>query len=88
VTPPRVVRQPPLTYPQVAKRLRKEAVVSVRVLVDELGRVADAETSSGKVGFGMDEAALSYARNCQFEPAKKGGVKVKVWYEIKVAFKL
>jgi TonB family protein len=88
VTPPRIVKQPTLTYPQVAKRMRKEAVVSVRLLVDEFGRVADAQTSSGKVGFGMDEAALAYARNCVFEPARKGGVKVKIWHEIKVAFKL
>jgi TonB family protein len=36
----------------------------------------------------MDEAALAYARNCSFEPAKKGGVKVKVWFDVKVAFKL
>ncbi len=88
VTSPRVVRQPPLNYPPVARRLKKEAVVSVRVLVDENGRVADAELTGSKVGFGMDEAAVSYARNCQFEPAKKAGVKVKVWYDIKVAFKL
>ena len=88
VTPPRVVRQPPLNYPPVAKRLKKEAVVTVRVLVDENGKVADAENAGTKAGFGMDEAALSYARNCQFEPAKKAGVKVKVWYEVKVAFKL
>lgn len=88
VTPPRVVRQPPLNYPPVAKRLKKEAVVTVRVLVDENGRVIDADSAGTKAGFGMDEAAVAYARNCQFEPAKKAGVKVKVWYEVKVAFKL
>jgi protein TonB len=88
VTPPRIARQPPLQYPPVAKRLKKEATVIVRVLVDENGRPVDVEGGGAKVGFGMDEAAQSYARNCLWEPAKKGGVPVKIWWELRVAFKL
>jgi protein TonB len=88
VTPPRVFRQPPLQYPPVAKRLRKEATVTVRVLIDETGRPVDIQEGNAKVGFGMDEAAQAYARNCQWEPAKKGGVAVKIWWELRVAFKL
>jgi TonB family protein len=88
VTPPRVVRQPPLQYPPVAKRLRKEATVTVRVLIDETGHPVDIQEGGTKVGFGMDEAAQAYARNCQWEPAKKGGVAVKIWWELRVAFKL
>ena len=38
-----MLRKPPLNYPPVAKRLKKEALVTVRVLVDENGRAAEAE---------------------------------------------
>jgi len=88
VTPPRVVRQPPLSYPQVALRLRKEANITVRVLVDENGRVVDVDPGGSKVGFGLDEAAISHARKCQWEPARKDGVKVKMWTDLRVVFKL
>ncbi|MCM2268559.1 MAG: TonB family protein [Thermoanaerobaculia bacterium] len=88
VTPPRVVRQPPLSYPQVARRLRKEANITVRVLVDENGRVVDVDAGNSKAGFGLDEAAVSHARNCQWEPARKDGVKVKMWTDLRVVFKL
>jgi len=88
VTPPRVVRQPPLAYPQVARRLRKEANITVRVLVDEEGDVAEVQAVGSKAGFGLDEAALSHARNCVWAPATKDGVKVKMWTDLKVVFKL
>jgi TonB family protein len=88
VTPPRVLRQPPLAYPQVARRLRKEATITVRVLVDERGDVADVDAPGAKVGFGLDEAALSHARNCVWAPATKEGVKVKMWTDLRVVFKL
>jgi eukaryotic-like serine/threonine-protein kinase len=88
VTPPRVVRQPPLAYPQVARRLRKEANITVRVLVDERGNVSEVDAVGSKVGFGLDEAALSHARNCVWTPATKDGVKVKMWTDLRVMFKL
>jgi len=88
VIPPRVVRQSPLPYPQIAQRLRKEATILVRVLIDENGKVIDAQLPESKAGFGLDEAAVAHARNCIWEPARKDGVKVKMWAELKVAFKL
>jgi eukaryotic-like serine/threonine-protein kinase len=88
VTPPRLVGQPALTYPPIAQRMKKEATVLVRVLVDENGRAADVQLASDKVGFGMDDAALAYARGCRWEPASKGGVRVKMWTELRVTFKL
>jgi len=88
VVAPRVVRQPPLPYPQVALRMKKEATITVRVLIDENGRVIDVEEPSSKAGFGLDEAAVAHARNCIWEAAKKDGIKVKMWTELKVAFKL
>jgi TonB family protein len=68
--------------------MKKEAVVTVSVLIDENGRVTEVKNVGAKAGFGMDEAAADYARGCSWAPATKEGVKVKMWYDLKVAFSL
>ena len=88
VTPPKVARRANLRYPPLAQRMKKEATVTVRVLVDENGKAADAQATGNSAGFGMDEAALEYARSCVFTPATKNGVPVRMWMDIKVAFNL
>lgn len=88
VTPPKVVRRASLRYPPLAQRMKKEATVTVRVLVDETGRPADVQASGSPAGFGMDEAAVEYARGCGFSPASKNGVPVRMWMDLKVAFNL
>jgi len=88
VTPPKVARRASLRYPPLAQRMKKEATVTVRVLVDENGRPADVQATGASAGFGMDEAALDYARACTFTPATKSGVPVRMWMDLKVAFNL
>jgi serine/threonine-protein kinase len=88
VAPPKVVRRASLRYPPLAQRMKKEATVTVRVLVDETGRAADVQATGSSAGFGMDEAALDYARGCAFTPATKNGVAVRMWMDLKVAFNL
>lgn len=88
VVPPRVTRQPPLAYPPIARRMKKEATVTVSVLVDENGRAAEVKQVGAQAGLGMDEAAVDYARKCTYAPATKNGVKVKMWFDLRVAFTL
>ncbi|MEO8196333.1 MAG: TonB family protein [Thermoanaerobaculia bacterium] len=88
VTPPKVARRASLRYPPLAQRMKKEATVTVRVLVDETGRAADVQTAGSSAGFGLDEAAIDYARACSFTPATKNGVPVRMWMDLKVAFNL
>ncbi|MEO7794327.1 MAG: TonB family protein [Thermoanaerobaculia bacterium] len=88
VSPPKVARRASLRYPPLAQRMKKEATVTVRVLVDETGRAADVQATGSSVGFGMDEAAMDYARGCAFTPATKNGVPVRMWMDLKVAFNL
>lgn len=88
VVAPKLLRKPPLRYPPLAQRMKKEASVLVKVLVDENGRVIDAQPSGAKVGYGLDEAAVDWARSCGYAAATKNGVKVRMWTEIKVAFTL
>jgi TonB family protein len=74
-------------YPPAAKRLNRAAQVDVKVLVDERGRVLDADRIGAKAGFGFDEAAIDAAKRAVFQPAVKEGVKVKMWTTLRVNFK-
>jgi TonB family protein len=89
VSPPELVSAPKPEYPPQARRLQVQGVVVVSVLVDETGRVQDArltEPIPQKVG--INEAALQVARNAQYRPATKDGVKVKMWTRLRIPFKL
>ena len=86
VKPPELVRMPDPTFPTIAKRLNKSAVVEVRVLVDEKGEVQQTEITGKKGGFGFDQAALEAARRAAYKPATKDGVRVKMWTLLKVRF--
>ncbi len=89
VIPPHLVRFPTPRFPEMARRLnRTDVTVPVRVLVDETGKVIDAEPeSSKKFGFGFDAEALNVARGAVYEPATAEGVPVKMWMTLRVRFK-
>jgi TonB family protein len=87
VVAPKIVSQPEPRYPPAAKRLNRAARVDIKVLVDERGRVLDAELLGAKAGFGFDESALDAARRALFQPATKDGVRVKMWQTLRVNFK-
>ena len=72
----------------MAQRMKKEAIVTVRVLIDENGRVIDAKIPGKEAGFGFDTAALEAARRTSFKPATKNNVRVKIWVDLKVNFTL
>ncbi|HSN88472.1 MAG TPA: TonB family protein, partial [Thermoanaerobaculia bacterium] len=87
VTPPKLKGRLDPRYPSAAQRLNKAAVVDIRVLVNEQGKVLDAQRGGAKAGFGFDEAALEAARRATFTPAStKDGVKVKMWTVLRVSF--
>jgi TonB family protein len=67
--------------------MNREATVTVRVLVDESGRVVEAEVPE-KAGLGFDEAAIEAARGTGYAPATKNGVAGKMWTELKIVFTL
>ncbi|MCB1054472.1 MAG: TonB family protein [Acidobacteria bacterium] len=87
VVPPRLVQQAAARYPEAARRFRREASISVRVLVDETGRVVDTEQTTKKVGLGLDEAAIAAAKKSTFQPATKRGVPVKMWHVLRFDFR-
>jgi TonB family protein len=87
VTLPRIAEPAQPVYPMMARRLRKSAVVTVKVLVDENGRVTQAERLSDEAGYGFDNAAVDAALKTRFEPATKEGVPVKIWWTVRIAFR-
>lgn len=86
VTSPKLTSRLDPRYPASAQRLNKAATIDIRVLVDERGKVLDAQRVGPKAGFGFDEAAIDAARRATFNPATKDGVRVKMWYSLRVAF--
>lgn len=87
VVPPKRTSNIETRYPRAAEKFNREATVTVRVLVDEVGRVEQSEISGARQGFGFDEAALAAARAVRFEPATADGVRVKMWTTLRLQFK-
>jgi protein TonB len=89
VAPPVLVSFQKPEYPPIARRMKVQGTVVVSLLVDENGQVADARLAkSVPQNVGLNEAALSAAKTAQFRPATKGGVRVKMWYQLTIPFRL
>ena len=77
---------PPPTYPEAAKRMRTQGVVTVDVILDETGKVVAANASSGPPI--LREAAVQAALKAKFSPTKLSGQPVKVSGVINYKFAL
>jgi len=89
VRPPVLVSFDKPEYPPIARRLKVEGTVVLSLLVDETGKVIETRLLQGVTqNVGINEAALSAARSARFEPATKSGVRVKMWYQLTIPFKL
>jgi TonB family protein len=77
---------PPPIYPDSAKRMRTQGVVSVDVILDEAGKVVSATASSGPQI--LRDAAVQAALKARFSPTKLSGQPVKVSGVINYKFAL
>jgi TonB family protein len=77
---------PSPAYPDAAKRMRTQGVVSVDVILDETGKVVAANASSGPSI--LREAAVQAALKAKFSPTKLSGQPVKVSGVINYKFAL
>ncbi len=77
VTPPVRTHGAPAPYPDRARALRQHGTVAVSMIVDETGAPTELSVveSAGAV---LDAAVLENVRGWRFEPARKGGVRVRV----------
>lgn len=74
-------------YPRRADEDGIEALVEVRVLVDERGRVEQVEVLGAPAGYGFEAAVRKAAARWRFEAARLGGVPVPQWVRIPWHFK-
>lgn len=70
------INLPAPSYPDAAKRMKVQGVVTVEVVLDETGKVISAEAISGPAI--LREAAAQAAKRARFSPTKLSGMPVKV----------
>lgn len=88
VTPPFPTYKPEPPYTKNARRHRVEGVVTLLIVVDAQGNVADAREISKRLGDGLDENAIETLKTWKFSPAKRGGTPVPVRVMVQVRFRL
>jgi TonB family protein len=81
----KAVTLPKPVFPEEAKRVKASGRVTVRVVVDENGKVISAKATDGPLP--LREAAEAAARQATFEPTTKDGITVKVAGVITYDFK-
>lgn len=71
------------SYPAAARGSGRKVGVRVALLVDETGRVIDAQLrDADKSGLGFNEIAFETARKIRFQPASRDGIPGMMWTEL------
>jgi TonB family protein len=73
-------------YPEVARRMRYSGTAVLRILVDETGRVAEAEPEGAPARKEFLAAAIKAVRTWTYSPATKNGVPVKTRITVQIVF--
>ena len=78
-----------IVYPEQAVENNIEGTVRVQFVVDEKGAVSDVKTVGTKLGYGLEEEAVSVVRNLpKWTPGKVGGKNVKTRLSVPITYKL
>jgi protein TonB len=82
------LHNPKPVYPLLARRMKLEGIVIVRVLVNPAGKpdVVRLEKSSGAAV--LDQAALNAVQGWSFIPGRQGSKPVPAWVDIPLRFHL
>lgn len=88
ITAVRYLHPPVLDYPLAARRAREEGRVHVRVLVDPLGRPAQAAVVRSSGHERLDASALAAAQSTRFHPHAENGVALPFWVVMPLVFEL
>jgi len=89
VVPPKLVSIDKPEYPPIARRMQVEGDVLLSLLVDENGKVVDLRVIERvRQAVGINEAAVHAGRSARYQPATKDGVRVKMWTQLRVPFRL
>jgi protein TonB len=81
-------RNPPPSYPRIARRKGYEGTVVLEVLVGREGRVGDLRVFQSCGHRVLDEAAADSVRSWLFEPGKVEDDPVEMWVKVPIRFQL
>lgn len=84
--PVRLVDPPP-TYTEEARAGRVQGVVILRLVIDREGAVRDVRVVKG-LPMGLSERSVETVQGWRFEPARRNGEPVPVYYTLTVSFTL
>jgi TonB family protein len=85
-TAPRLLQRVEADYTEAARNARIGGVVTVQILVDEKGDVAEAKVITG-LGYGLDEKALEAVRKWKFDAARQNGQPVAATIKAEIKFR-
>jgi len=86
VVPPVLLELPPVVFP-FDKPPKKDVVVVVRVLVDELGKPTSPSIEKGRtLRRRVRDTAVEVALGARFQAATKNSVAGRMWTEVQVVF--
>lgn len=92
VTPPvfaaDYLENPPPRYPTLARRLREEGRVLLRVLVSAGGAAEEIQIRESSGHARLDDSARDTVARWRFVPAKRGETPVSAWVLIPISFRL
>jgi periplasmic protein TonB len=82
-------KNPPPTYPAIARRRAQQGTVTIRVLVDVEGVVQRAEIAESSGFDVLDDAAIeTVRRRWRFVPARRSGTPIESWVLVPIRFAL
>lgn len=82
------LRNPAPAYPPLARRLREEGKVILRVFVTPEGAAGQVELRSSSGFPRLDQAAREAVSRWKFVPARRGDESIGAWVLIPVVFNL
>ena len=76
-------------YPPMARQMRVEGSVEIQALVGVDGNVEQVRiVNVSRTGVGFEKATEEAVRKWRYKPATKHGVKVRMWVQIRVPFRV
>jgi periplasmic protein TonB len=82
------LHNPKPSYPLLARRLKLEGTVIIRVLVSPKGKAEIVRLGTSAGSNVLDQAALNAVQEWSFVPAQQGGQPVSAWVDVPIRFRL
>jgi len=86
--PPKVILDRQLSYPDLAKQKGFEGSVNMKIFINQNGDVKTVKIEKSSSSYILDHAAVRYAKDMKFQPAKLDDQAISVWSKWKIVFRL